>query len=245
MPYPSRRQLHARRMLQNGPRFSKIKNVNETPLSELNVDKPDTRLEDSSPTVIEQSTALTWKKGSGKDIPGTYKKNSATTMWRRRKAKELLAENAKKNHRLEGLRFFRIDPENTPAQESVPTVSPERQLQETEEDLIRPAYEKICNYISQQIKLPPSSCISMYEMTRYQAVKIYFLQRIQGFKKVEASEKATELVYDQINTYLPKTIRRWAREYIAIGSINSRQQGKHKRRHSLLEDEAIPHPTSN
>ncbi|KAL0097404.1 hypothetical protein J3Q64DRAFT_1857655 [Phycomyces blakesleeanus] len=195
---------------------------NKAPICESSIEVQGVNLENESSTVLQPDISLQWKEGAGKKIRRVYRKDSATTLWRRRKAAINSAQNAEKIHKLEDLGFYQV-PQTTSTVENI-TIPSSSQREE---------------------HLPSNSCITMYEMMKHQAVKTYLLQRIQGLKKVEASTKEMEIVYGQKNTYLPLVIRKWAKEYIYTGFISPRQQGKHAREPFLLADEGIANAVSN
>ncbi|OAD70085.1 hypothetical protein PHYBLDRAFT_71524 [Phycomyces blakesleeanus NRRL 1555(-)] len=116
---------------------------------------------------------------------------------------------------------------------------------ESENEKIQLSYENLCEYIKQQISFPSDRCISVYEIMKHQAVKTYFFNRIQDFRKMEALIQAMENVYNQTNTYLSLAIRKWGKEYIVTRYISRRQQGKFIRPPFILADEAIANATSN
>ncbi|OAD80132.1 hypothetical protein PHYBLDRAFT_140145 [Phycomyces blakesleeanus NRRL 1555(-)] len=110
MPFPSRRQQHIKRMVQNRMENAARKNkellVCNLDIEDLNTELEETKINSSSPI-------LQWREGAGKEIPGVYRKDLSTTMWRKRKTEETLIENAKSNYKLEDLGFFRLTQSNT------------------------------------------------------------------------------------------------------------------------------------
>ncbi|KAG2214173.1 hypothetical protein INT45_005263 [Circinella minor] len=84
------------------------------------------------------------------------------------------------------------------------------------------------------------NAMSDYQRQKYHAVHNYLIKRIQGEKKIKASqETVNEIFILPSKYYCPFAIRFWAKEFIQHETISIHQQGKHAKCISFLDHEDI------
>ncbi|KAG2228871.1 hypothetical protein INT48_006753, partial [Thamnidium elegans] len=112
---------------------------------------------------------------------------------------------------------------------------------ETEMQKLQAAYDYLTSELEPKISLESAQQkAGTYEHTKYLAVHLYLELRIDGIKRVQASELAAKRFwYGKATVYLSIVIRKYAAEYIITGKITKGLQGKHSKRISILDDNDI------
>jgi hypothetical protein len=93
--------------------------------------------------------------------------------------------------------------------------------------------------------MPTISCKTIiqksgYERAKHQAVHYYLQLRIEGLRKMDASETAAKMFwYNKSVTYRSRMIRLYAESYLESGKIAQSAQGKHSKRISVLDDNDV------
>ena len=84
-----------------------------------------------------------------------------------------------------------------------------------------------------------SAPMSLYKIHRATAVLAYISLRLEGKKKLEASEHVARYICNKQTSYVARCVRAWADTYINMGVFTEHRQGKHSKRMSMLGDEDI------
>ena len=112
---------------------------------------------------------------------------------------------------------------------------------ETEMQKLQAAYDYLTSELEPKISLESvQQKAGTYERTKYLAVHLYLELRIDGIKRVQASELAAKRFwYGKATVYRSIVIRKYVAEYIITGEITKGLQGKHSKRISILDDNDI------
>ncbi|KAI9260037.1 hypothetical protein EDC94DRAFT_660337 [Helicostylum pulchrum] len=119
-----------------------------------------------------------------------------------------------------------------------PTIT-EEEPSVSELEKLKNAYEVLSLELIPQINSDNNTLgkNSFYERTKYQAVQTYFRLRIEGIKKMDASETAAKTFWHgKPIAYRSRMIRENATSYLETGKIAECAQGKHSKRTSVLDD---------
>lgn len=81
--------------------------------------------------------------------------------------------------------------------------------------------------------------LNAYEAFRLLSIHKYFVYRLEGLKKMEASLRVAKEKWQKSFEYRGRAIRLWAKVYVQLGYLPLHKQGKHAKRESLLSDEDI------
>ncbi|KAL0091733.1 hypothetical protein J3Q64DRAFT_1328312 [Phycomyces blakesleeanus] len=200
---------------------------------------------------VKSEDQLGLKIGAVRKTRETYKKNSRTTLWRRRKAALLAmsksdtsAESKECNLSIPNQQPECSETDKLANREKIEKkIEREKKKKEKEEkkknelNFFQDAYtkldEKALAANASAISVPNSG--EPYESHKHLAVKQYIQFRLQGMKKMAASERAAKNVWPTSSTYRPASIRRWANEYLNSGKISISRQGKHAKRKPLTK----------
>lgn len=103
-------------------------------------------------------------------------------------------------------------------------------------DNIKTKVEPIMNKCAER-----GSNINKYNHTRYLAVYFYFLKRIDGLNKGSAAKESASILWPvkYSESYRPKAIVKWAKEFLECRQLSDHCQGAHVKRLSLLSDNDV------
>ncbi|OAD72528.1 hypothetical protein PHYBLDRAFT_146719 [Phycomyces blakesleeanus NRRL 1555(-)] len=159
---------------------------------------------------------LTWNPDAGNSL-------------RELKAKKELEANKNKTIRtLADFGFSNNFPPVSYADEPQPVVKATKE-QNLEEICI--AFNSISDKVEPRASSSSKSCmISFYEASKHIVVKDYFRRLLGNSKKIDASQKAAEIIWHNPSKYRGEVVRAWGKEYLKFGRISESQQGKHSKR---------------
>jgi hypothetical protein len=81
--------------------------------------------------------------------------------------------------------------------------------------------------------------MARYNIHRATAVLAYISFRLEGKKKMEASEHVARYICNKQTSYMSRCVRAWAGTFLKTGVFPEHRQGEHSKRLSLLGDEDI------
>jgi hypothetical protein len=165
---------------------------------------------------------------------GCYSKQSATTKWR----KSVEAKKIRPEERLEYFGFIKPI-EESPQDNNATLLNVESQIEAQDIPHTQKETIKISEAI-QHLKLlitpamnrkDENSSVNNYQYNKFKSVYHYFLRRLEGMKKGQASVDAAEHIWPNYSkVYRPKIIISWEKEFLEYGTLFRHCQGKHVKR---------------
>ncbi|KAG2191293.1 hypothetical protein INT47_005117 [Mucor saturninus] len=162
--------------------------------------------------------------------PKTYIGTSRTTLWRNRKESNLIDDRSKLTH------FGFVPVAVAATQHEVVLSRSQKELIQINEvflqlqDLLKPIMNK-----SQE-----NSKVLVYNFVRYSSINCYFIRRLEGMNKGQASRNAARQFWHDNNVaYRAMTIIKWSNEFLQERKLSDHCQGVHSKRKSFLNDSDV------
>ncbi|OAD75878.1 hypothetical protein PHYBLDRAFT_142862 [Phycomyces blakesleeanus NRRL 1555(-)] len=179
------------------------------------------------------------EKETKDDLRALNKRDSRPSSIRnKRKAKgELEANKDKKVRTLADFGF------SVPVKQVSPTTTTlivDKKPNDKKLEKIRGAFEMISDKLNPLLGSDNQLIKSaLFEDTKQIVLRDYFRRLLENSGKIEASERAAELMWDSPSKYCGAKVRAWAKEFLELGGIPGHQQDKHDKRSSIVDDEDL------
>ncbi|KAG2211009.1 hypothetical protein INT45_003016 [Circinella minor] len=244
MPPLNKRQRIAKNINRNtAGDFITVAEVTESPEVNDFILLQDLTEDSEAPTEERQavdSYPIKWNKEAAKGSRGPYFGFGRTTKW---DYKQRDARKAKGSKTLD--EFFLAAPSSTDADLDLLPESIDDDdilpIIEEKTTVLQEAHDAIIPFVIPKMDQSHEiNTMSDYQCQKYRAVHNYFIKRIQGIKKIKASQETANEIFILLSKYCrPFAIRFWAKEFIQHGTISIHQQGKHAKCVSFLDHEDI------
>ena len=162
--------------------------------------------------------------------PKTYTGTSRTTLWRNKKESSMIDDRSKLTH------FGFVPVAVAATQHEVVLSRSQKELIQINEvflqlqDLLKPIMNKSNK----------NSKVLAYNFVRYSSINCYFIRRLEGMNKGQASRSAAKQFWHDNNVaYRAMTIIKWSNEFLQERKLSDHCQGVHSKRKSFLNDSDV------